>query len=129
MPSETEMNKEFSADPAVVEREIEPSAETDASAPEQPAQPLYKMQDLMQDIAGQSELKRSDLRDVAGLVTAALGKALDEGRAISLPGLGKITPRKRDSKPSGDLLTARIKLARRGDAEAPEGEAEAAKKR
>lgn len=79
------------------------------------APPLYKMQDLMQAIAGQSDLKRSDLREAAGLICEALGAALEDGHAISLPGLGKITPRKRDSKPSGDLLTARIKLIRKGE--------------
>ncbi|MGI3184154.1 HU family DNA-binding protein [Nioella aestuarii] len=75
---------------------------------------LYKMQDLMQAIAGQSALKRSELREAAGLVCEAIGQALDDGQTISLPGLGKITPRKRDSKPSGDLLTARIKLVQKG---------------
>ena len=61
----------------------------------QPAPQLFKMQDLMQAIAGQSDLKRSDLREAAGLICDALGAALDDGHAISLPGLGKITPRKR----------------------------------
>jgi nucleoid DNA-binding protein len=75
----------------------------------------YKMQDLMQAIADQSDLKRSELREAAGLVCEAIGRALDEGHVISLPGLGKITPRKRDSKPSGDLLTARIKLVTKGE--------------
>jgi nucleoid DNA-binding protein len=75
----------------------------------------FKMQDLMQAIAGQSDLKRSDLREAAGLICDALGQAMDEGRVISLPGLGKITPRKRDSKPSGDMLTARIKLFKKGE--------------
>lgn len=75
----------------------------------------YKMQDLMQAIADQSDLKRSELREAAGLVCEAIGRALDDGHVISLPGLGKIIPRKRDSKPSGDLLTARIKLMNKGD--------------
>ncbi len=75
----------------------------------------YKMQDLMQAIADQSDLKRSELREAAGLVCEAIGRALDDGQVISLPGLGKITPRKRDSKPSGDLLTARIKLMNKGE--------------
>lgn len=89
-------------------------AETDTK-PQQ-----YKMQDLMQAIAGQSDLKRSELREAAGLVCDAIGEALDAGHTVSLPGLGKITPRKRDSKPSGDLLTARIKLVRKGEKLAPE---------
>lgn len=72
--------------------------------------PIYKMQDLMQAIADKSELKRGELRAAAGLVVSAMGEALQEGRTVSLPGLGKITPRKRREKPSGDILTARIKL-------------------
>ena len=92
----------------------------------QPAPQLFKMQDLMQAIAGQSDLKRSDLREAAGLICDALGAALDDGHAISLPGLGKITPRKRDSKPSGDLLTARIKLIRKGEKAGLEPEADSA---
>lgn len=86
--------------------------------------PIYKMQDLMQDIAERSDLKRSDLRAVAGLVCAALGTALQDGRSMTLPGLGKITPRKRTVKPEGDILTARIKLPTpvldRSDALVPE---------
>ena len=72
--------------------------------------PIYKMQDLMQHIAGQSDLKRAELRAAAGQICAALGAALQDGRTVSLPGLGKITPRKRTVKPAGDILTARIKL-------------------
>ena len=75
----------------------------------------YKMQDLMQAIADRTELKRSELREAAGLVCEAIGQALDDGQTVSLPGLGKITPRKRDSKPGGDMLTARIKLVQRGE--------------
>lgn len=85
--------------------------------------PIYKMQDLMQQIADQSDLKRSDLRQAAGLICAALGQALQQERVLSLPGLGKITPRKRDTKPGGDILTARIKLAKPpSDSQADAGE-------
>ena len=73
---------------------------------------LFKMQDLMQAVAENSDLKRSELRSAAGLICDALGQALQEERIISLPGLGKIIPRKRDSKPSGDILTTRIKLTK-----------------
>ncbi|MFO7921634.1 MAG: hypothetical protein R6U99_12655 [Nioella sp.] len=85
--------------------------------------PIYKMQDLMQDIEDGSDLKRGELRTAAGLLCAALGTALQDGRTVSLPGLGKITPRKRTVKPQGDILTARIKLPApvrdRGDAPDP----------
>jgi len=80
----------------------------------------------MQNIAERADLKRSDLRAAAGLVCAALGIALQDGRTVSLPGLGKITPRKRTVKPEGDILTARIKLPTpvldRSDALDPEAE-------
>jgi DNA-binding protein HU-alpha len=80
-------------------------------ADDAPAPPVFKMKDLMQALTEGSQVKRSDLREAAGLVCAALGQALQEGKTINLPGLGKITPRKREEKPSGDMLTARIKLA------------------
>ena len=83
-------------------------------ADDAPAPPVFKMKDLMQALTEGSEIKRSDLREAAGLVCAALGQALQEGKTINLPGLGKITPRKREEKPSGDMLTARIKLASPG---------------
>lgn len=98
---------ETDEDPAVL---ADAADSTDADAEQAP--PLYKMQDLMQQIAEQSDLKRSDLREAAGLVCAAIGQALEQERVLSLPGLGKITPRKRDSKPGGDILTARIKLVK-----------------
>jgi len=91
----------------------------------QGAAPIYKMQDLMQAIAGNSDLKRGELRDAAGLVVAAIGDALQAGRTVSLPGLGKITPRKREEKPSGDILVARIKLPAQAAAE-PEDPADGA---
>lgn len=94
-----------------------------------PTPVMFKMQDLMQAITGQSDLKRSELRDAAGLICSALGVALEEGRTISLPGLGKITPRKRDSKPTGDLLTARIKLVRTGEKLDPGGDADSEENR
>lgn len=75
---------------------------------------VYKMQDLMQEIASQSELKRKDLREAAGLVFEALGTALQDGRSVNFPGLGKITPRKRNERSNGDILTARIKLPAKG---------------
>ena len=76
------------------------------------ARVAFKMKDLMEAIASQSELKRSDLREAAGLVCEALGAALAEGRSLQLPGLGKITERRRESKPSGELIVDRIKLAK-----------------
>jgi hypothetical protein len=76
------------------------------------ARAAFRMKDLMEAIASQSDLKRSDLREAAGLVCEALGAALAEGRSLQLPGLGKITERRRETKPSGELIVARIKLAK-----------------
>lgn len=96
--------------PTTAELMILPATGGETVSPDTASAPAYRMQDLMQQIADQSDLKRSDLRKTAGLIFDALGQALQEGRTLTFPGLGKVTPRKRDDKPSGTLLTARIKL-------------------
>ncbi|PIV73018.1 MAG: hypothetical protein COW55_14575 [Rhodobacteraceae bacterium CG17_big_fil_post_rev_8_21_14_2_50_65_11] len=121
---ESGTSKANSSDSQSAEGIVQLAAGPGASESAEP--PIYKMQDLMQNIAERADLKRSDLRAAAGLVCAALGIALQDGRTVSLPGLGKITPRKRTVKPEGDILTARIKLPTpvldRSDALDPEAE-------
>jgi nucleoid DNA-binding protein len=75
-----------------------------------PAAPVYKMQDLMQALEGKSELKRGELRQTVGHVLEALGAALAQGNDVSLPGFGKITAKRRETKPGGEQIIARIKL-------------------
>jgi nucleoid DNA-binding protein len=84
-----------------------PDAVTEAKA--QPA-PVFKMQDLMQALEGKSELKRGELRQTVGHVLEALGAALAQGNDVSLPGFGKITAKRREAKPGGEQIIARIKL-------------------
>ncbi|WP_071675001.1 HU family DNA-binding protein [Nioella nitratireducens] len=72
--------------------------------------PPFRMKDLLDAVGAESELKRSDLRDTAVDLGEAIAGALRDGRTVILPGLGKITPRKREEKPSGVMVTARIKL-------------------
>jgi len=85
---------------------------TDAPAPETtaPPAPVFKMQELMQALEGKSELKRAELRQTVGHVLEALGAALAEGNDVSLPGFGKITAKRREAKPGGEQIIARIKL-------------------
>jgi len=82
-----------------------PEAKTKA-----PPAPVFKMQELMQALEGKSELKRAELRQVAGQVLEALGEALAQGNDVSLPGFGKITAKRREAKPGGEQIIARIKL-------------------
>ncbi len=84
--------------------------------------PPFRMKDLLDAAGVQSDLKRSDLREAASHLCDAIAAALREGRTVILPELGKITPRKREEKPSGVFLTARIKLANAGDDTDAEGD-------
>lgn len=86
-----------------------PEAQETAKAKVAPAG-MFKMQELMAALEGKSELKRGELRHAVGLVLEALGTALHEGHDLALPGLGKITAKRRESKPNGDQIVARIKL-------------------
>lgn len=85
---------------------------SEAEAPKPKVAPagMFKMQELMAALEGKSELKRAELRQTAGLVLEALGTALHEGHDVALPGLGKITAKRREAKPNGDQIVARIKL-------------------
>ena len=80
-----------------------------AEAKPDPA-PIFKMQELMQALEGKSGLKRAELRQTVGHVLEALGAALAQGNDVSLPGLGKITAKRREAKPGGEQIIARIKL-------------------
>ena len=84
--------------------------DTPAARPEAPPAPVFKMQELMQALEGKSELKRAELRQTVGHVLEALGAALAEGNDVSLPGFGKITAKRREAKPGGEQIIARIKL-------------------
>ncbi len=96
--------------------ELVSDQDTDASEPETDQQDdsarpsALKMQDLMLAIAEESGLKRNQVRRVAGAVLDEMGKALDEGRNIHLPGFGKLSIRRREEAEGGDTVVARIKL-------------------
>ena len=75
-----------------------------------PPAPIFKMPDLMQALEGKSELKRAELRQTVGHVLEALAAALAEGHDVALPGFGKITAKRRETKPGGEQIIARIKL-------------------
>ncbi len=93
---------------AAVDEPISDTSETEDTKEENP---VFKMPDLMAAIDGTSEMKRSELREAAGLVLSAISDALNTGHTINLPGLGKIHPKRREEKENGDVLIARIKLA------------------
>lgn len=84
--------------------------DTPEAKPKAPTAPVYKMPELMQALEGKSELKRAELRQAVGHVLEALGAALAQGNDISLPGFGKITAKRREAKPGGEQIIARIKL-------------------
>jgi len=85
---------------------------TDAPPPQAkaPPAPVFKMPELMQALEGKSELKRAELRQTVGHVLEALGAALAQGNDVALPGFGKITAKRREAKPGGEQIIARIKL-------------------
>ncbi len=91
---------------------LAPQAEPvlEAAKEEKVQPPVFKMQELMQALSIKSELKRSELRETVGHVLEALGKALADGNDVALPGLGKINAKRREMKPGGEQIIARIKL-------------------
>lgn len=65
--------------------------------------------DLLDALADQSALKRSDLKQAMELVLSEIGKLMDAGDEVVLPPLGKLTVKKRVAKDGGDVLTVKIK--------------------
>ncbi|QBY00823.1 hypothetical protein E2K80_08875 [Rhodophyticola sp. CCM32] len=70
----------------------------------------FKRGDLINAVAARSPVKRSDLRLTVELVLDELGKALDSGKDLVIPPLGKITVKRRNPAKNGDILVSRIKL-------------------
>lgn len=83
---------------------------TAPTEPKAPAAPVFKMQELMAALVDKTDMKRAELRQTVGHVLDALGAALADGNDITLPGLGKITAKRREMKPGGEQIIARIKL-------------------
>ncbi|RMA42454.1 HU family DNA-binding protein [Rhodophyticola porphyridii] len=69
----------------------------------------FKRGDLLAAVAARSAMKRSDLRIVVELVLEELGKALDSGKDLVVPPLGKVNVKRRNPARNGDVLITRIK--------------------
>lgn len=69
----------------------------------------FKRGDLLAAVAARSAMKRSDLRIVVELVLEELGKALDSGKDLVVPPLGKVNVKRRNPARNGDVLVTRIK--------------------
>ena len=83
----------------------------DATAP---AAGKIKRGDLLDAVAARCALKRSDLRIAVELVLDELGTALDSGKDLVIPPLGKVVVKRRNEAKNGDVLITRIKRHKRG---------------
>ncbi|MBF9050674.1 hypothetical protein GTA62_14520 [Roseobacter sp. HKCCD9010] len=73
-----------------------------------------KRGDLLDAVAARCALKRSDLRIAVELVLDELGTALDSGKDLVIPPLGKVVVKRRNEAKNGDVLITRIKRHKRG---------------
>lgn len=77
----------------------------------------YKKKHLVERVVAISGAKKRLAKDVVEATLAALGEALNEGRSLNLPPLGKLTVNRQKDIASGEVLI--VKLRRSGAAGKP----------
>jgi nucleoid DNA-binding protein len=92
-----------------------PDAAADDAAPTQDSNPGFKRNDLIDAVAGRSELKRSDVRVLMELVLDEIGNALDRHDEVALTPLGKFSVKKRKDANNGNIIVTRIKRQKRDE--------------
>lgn len=73
-----------------------------------PALTDLKMKDLLEGVSDRSDLKKSEVKSVLEEALRQIGNAIEEGRTISLPGLGKVKVKR--SKVSGNRRIAEVRI-------------------
>jgi len=68
-----------------------------------------KMRDLLGQVADQSGLRRSEVREVLELALRDIGSALADGRGVNLPGLGKVKVKRVKPKDDRCVIEARVR--------------------
>ena len=85
------------------------------SAATEPLAPLaqpgddFKMKDLLDAVAGDSALKRAEVKTVIEDTLRQVGAALADGRQVNLPGLGKIKIKRSKVNGSSRIIEARLR--------------------
>ncbi|EAQ01625.1 hypothetical protein OB2597_04273 [Pseudooceanicola batsensis HTCC2597] len=94
-----------------------------AGRPEPEVPDDFRMKDLLAAVTDAGGLKRSKVRAVTEEVLRQLGVALGQGRAVSLPGLGKIKTKRAKTVGGRRVLELRVRQDA-GTAEPAKGRAD-----
>lgn len=85
------------------------SAATDPLPPvDQPGDDL-KMKDLLAAVAGDSALKRAEVKTVIEDTLRHIGAAMADGRQVNLPGLGKVKVKRSKVNGANRIIEARVR--------------------
>ncbi|MEM9756426.1 MAG: HU family DNA-binding protein [Pseudomonadota bacterium] len=95
---------------APIQAEPEPGESPATAAP-------FKRGDLLAAVARRSPLPRSDLRVAIDLVLDEIGQALDGGRDLVLPPLGRVKVKRRKAVQGAEVMALRLRRRRDGGSE------------
>ena len=85
--------------------------------------PVMKTKDLIEAVAPNVSLKKKDLRPVMEAIFKAMGEAIDDGKSLAIPPLGKVLVKRARKGENADTIVLRLRR-QHGGAPAPESLAE-----
>jgi hypothetical protein len=72
---------------------------------------MVKVKEFLDLVSAKSDLKKKDLRDAMDAVFTTLGEALDSGKSLNLPSLGKIRVIRKVGAGAAGMLTIKLRRA------------------
>jgi nucleoid DNA-binding protein len=98
-------------------RAVDTAADAAAAPADKPARKDRRRTDLADAVVAGSALKRPEAKAVVALLMTELGQALDRDGTVNLPGLGKLSLKKRQTDKNGtEVMTLRLKRQRQAAA-------------